>query len=294
MAAPSTAVRSMPRDASVDEVCAALDADGVVILEEFADEQTLRGLRADLEPRFEAQEWGEEGFIGNRTRRVCSLFAKTMHSATLIKERRFYGAAEYFLRRPVSTWINDERIELTPSMQVGFGQGIQIWPGETVQGLHRDDVVHLNRHPGPETRLVVMVALSDFTAENGGTWVVPGSHRWDDDRGPKLEEAVPTQMAAGSAVAWLGSTFHCGGPNNSDGPRTGLAFGLDSANVRQEENQYLAVPLEVVRQYPEDIQRLLGYDVAPPFLGYVELADPHDLLHGRREQLGMAGLLNVR
>lgn len=292
--AKTDTLQSLPTDACVDDVSAVLEADGAVILENFVDEATLMNLWADLGPLFEAQGWGEEGFLGDRTRRLCSLMAKTLHSAAIVTEPRFFGAASHFLQRPVWGFVGEERQKFTPGMQISVGHGVQIWPGETLQGLHRDDVVHLNTHPGRQTRVLVNVALSDFTAENGGTRIVPGSHLWDDERAPKPEESVPTVMAAGSAVVWLGSTYHCGGPNTSEGPRTGLIYALDSANYRQEENQYLAVPIEIVRRYPEQIQRLLGWDIASPFCGYVEMADPRTFLTGERTHLGFADLMHGR
>ena len=65
--------------------------------------------------------------------------------------------------------------------------------------------------------------------------------------------------------------------------RTGLSVGLDAANIRQEENMYLALPPEVVSGYPEQIQRLLGWSVnASNYMGWLEidgrLADPIELL----------------
>ncbi|MGA4816153.1 phytanoyl-CoA dioxygenase family protein [Pseudomonas aeruginosa] len=55
------------------------------------------------------------------------------------------------------------------------------------QPLHGDDAL-LWRHPqyGREARLQLMLAVHDFTEENGATRVIPGSHQWDDER-------VPTQ-----------------------------------------------------------------------------------------------------
>lgn len=290
--AGSTTLQALPKAASVDDVCSVLDADGAVILEDFIDDQTLRGLWADLGPTFDTQAWGEEGFLGNRTRRVCSLMARTLHSAAIVTEPRFLGAASYFLQRPFSGYLGEESFEVTPGIQIGVGHGVQIWPDETLQGLHRDDVLHLTTHPGRQTRVLANVAMSDFTAENGGTRIVPGSHLWDDERRPKPEEAVPTVMRAGSAAVWLGSTYHCGGPNISGSPRTGAIYALDSANYRQEENQYLAVPIDVVRRYPEQVQRLLGYDIAPPFCGYVEMGDPHDLINGDSSTIDYSKLMN--
>lgn len=48
----------------------------------------------------------------------------------------------------------------------------------------------------------------------------------------------------------------------------------------QEENQYLAVPLDAVRKYPLEMQQLLGYRVSQPFLGWVDLDDPRKALMG--------------
>jgi ectoine hydroxylase-related dioxygenase (phytanoyl-CoA dioxygenase family) len=127
-----------------------------------------------------------------------------------------------------------------------------------------------------------MVAVTDFTAENGGTMVVPGSHKWDDDRGPRVDEAVPTVMSAGSALIWVGGTFHGGGTNTSDSNRIGLTIGLDLGYLRQEENAYLTYSTEVVKNFDEDIQHLLGWSVCPPGTGFVEyegtMADPIFLL----------------
>lgn len=48
----------------------------------------------------------------------------------------------------------------------------------------------------------------------------------------------------------------------------------------KEENQYLANSSEQVRQYPLDVQKLIGYSVSKPFLGWVNLDDPLKVLYG--------------
>ena len=127
-----------------------------------------------------------------------------------------------------------------------------------------------------------MVAVTDFTAENGGTMVVPGSHTWGDDRGPRVDEAIPTEMSAGSALIWVGGTFHGGGTNTSDSSRIGLTIGLDLGYLRQEENNFLTYSPEVVKGFDEDIQALLGWSTCPPGTGFVAhegmMADPIFLL----------------
>jgi hypothetical protein len=104
-----------------------------------------------------------------------------------------------------------------------------------------------------------MVACSDFTKENGGTLVIPGSHKWDDERPPLKEEAVSTVMKKGSALIWIGSVYHAGGQNTTNTYRTGLKMAYDLSNLRQEENMMLSVPLATIRKLPENIQKHLGW-----------------------------------
>nr|WP_238592569.1 phytanoyl-CoA dioxygenase family protein [Rhodococcus sp. YH3-3] len=206
----------------------------------------------------------------------------------------YYGAAKKILQVPLSVWVGDDQIEITPDIQIGVTQAIEIHPGQGAQRLHRDDTSFLWRHPdyGREGRLQIMVAVSDFTAENGGTLVIPGSHRWDDQRGPKQAEAAPTVMRAGAALIWTGSTYHGGGNNSSEAPRTGLTMAFDLACLRQEENQYLSIPREKLLDLSEEVQRLLGWGSGANLMGYVErggqMIDAHVLLENGAVELPTA------
>jgi len=151
--------------------------------------------------------------------------------------------------------------------------------------LHRDHWAMLWRYPdyGRQVRPQIMLAVSDFTEENGATRVVPRSHTWNEERVAHPSEAVSAVMKLGSALLFLGSTHHGGGTNRTaDQYRTGLTMGLDSAAVRQEENMYLALSPDVVKSYPEQIQRLLGWSAGANHMGWVEvdgqMIDPIHLL----------------
>ena len=63
--------------------------------------------------------------------------------------------------------------------------------------------------------------------------------------------------------------------NRSPETRTGVNITYDVAWLRQEENQYLSVPLEVARTLPVELLRLMGYARGAYALGYVDdLRDP--------------------
>lgn len=265
-------------EASIEEVVAILEEDGGIIVEEFVDAEVLDRLWGDLGPALDAQTYGDDWYNGTKTRRVSSVFARTTQLTPVVCQPHYLGAARALMQRPIPMYIGKKRVEMTPTIQISGTQLIQIHGGQGKQPLHRDDALHLRTHPGPTSRVQLMLAMSEFTAANGGTLVIPGSHHWDDERAPSTEEAYPTEMPAGSGLIWVGGVYHSGGKNTTDKPRTGLTIALDLGNLRQEENQYLAIPREAVLAYPEEVRRLLGYDRCPPGLGWVEMDDPYTLL----------------
>ncbi|TSE01153.1 phytanoyl-CoA dioxygenase family protein [Skermania sp. ID1734] len=270
-----------PAEAAVEVIM----RDGGVIVEGLFDEATIEGLENDLNPVLDAVDTGyDEVFAGNKTKRASGLFARTEHMATIALNPLYRGIAERILNKPINVFMGEEPVPNPAGMHIGATMAIKIGPGQGAQPLHRDDSVWLWRHPTyqREARVQIMVAVSDFTADNGGTLVIPGSHLWDDERAPRLEEAVPTVMKAGSAVIWIGSTYHGGGQNiTSDQYRFGLSMGYDLAFLRPEENPFLTYTLDQIRSFPEEIQRALDW-TAEHYLGWVEvggqMSDPMELL----------------
>jgi len=272
---------TLPKDASVDDVLEVLDRDGGVIVADVIPEPVMDQIWSELSPYLEATPHGDGDFVGFQTRRTSSLLAKSPACAALVTEPHLLGAAEVLLADTTSAWVGDERIDSTGTIQVSAGQAIYIGPGQKAQPLHRDDMVHHRRHPGPESQVQTLYAGTPYHYANGATMVIPGSHKWDDDRKPDPAEAVPAEMSRGPGLIHLGSTFHGGGANTTaDEYRLAISMSLCRGYLRQEENQYLAVPRERVLEYPEQVQRLLGYDLSVPYCGWYEMQDPHLLLEG--------------
>jgi ectoine hydroxylase-related dioxygenase (phytanoyl-CoA dioxygenase family) len=124
----------------------------------------------------------------------------------------------------------------------------------------------------------VMCPLDDFTEANGATRVVPGSHRWDEPFAPPDTTSIGVAMRAGSALFYTGSVLHGGGANTTDAPRLGVVLHYCASWLRPAENHVLAVPPEEAAARPERIQELLGYNVHPPFIGYVDGRHPRKVL----------------
>jgi ectoine hydroxylase-related dioxygenase (phytanoyl-CoA dioxygenase family) len=159
-------------------------------------------------------------------------------------------------------------------------------PDSEAQLLHRDQLVWNDLpKPHPELQVASVIALVDFTAENGATRVIPGSHKWPLDRIPKPEETTAAVMKAGDAVVYLGSTIHGGGANRTaDQFRRGMHLSYVLGWLRTEENSYLSTPLELVRDLPRQSQELLGYAAHDAlargggYLGAVDVRDPLEML----------------
>ncbi len=255
-------VQLMGPDAGVDQVVGALDEHGYAAIEGVFDAEEVRRARDDLHRVLASTPLGRNDFEGFATQRVYALFAKT---------RAFDGAA---LDPLIAATL--ERV-LGPH-QFSAPVGIHIGPGEAAQVLHRDEAIYPLTRPHPPVVVNTMWALDDFTEANGATRLVPASHRRTGDEPPAEFETTVPAMPAGSVLVYLGGLWHGGGANRTDRPRLGVILVYAAAWLRPQENHLLAVPPEVVAELPERLQELLGYNIYPPFVGYVDGRHPRRVL----------------
>jgi len=269
------ALHRLSGDTKAADIVAILESDGAVIVDGALAPNLLNRLNAGLDRIVAATPPGvrhpTEGdmvtFYGKATVRADGLPGKSEAFLDVMQHPFLLGVADHFLLPHCDDYL------------LNTGQLIEIRPGESDQRLHRDQGVwrHLPE-PKPELEIEAMFALSDFTAENGATRIVPGSHCWPKDREVEAHEIVQAEMSAGSAVFYLGSTIHGGGANRTaDLPRRGMFVGYVLGWLRTEENMFLSVPLDKVRTMPHRVQELLGYK-AVRALGVVNVGDPMALL----------------
>ncbi|MGW7824375.1 hypothetical protein ACWGLF_41215 [Streptomyces puniciscabiei] len=77
--------------ASVTDVTTALEPDRGVIVEDLADEATLKGLRDDLGPSLVAAGYENSSFTGQRTKQIGSLFAPLRHMQQIALDPLYLG-----------------------------------------------------------------------------------------------------------------------------------------------------------------------------------------------------------
>lgn len=251
-------VRALRNTASVEEVVEVLKQDGCVIIRNLVAESLMDAIYDELKPFIEATPCGRDDFAGFRTQRTGSLVARS---------QSFHHLAMHPLVLDTAAKVLGPYCQ---KFQLHLTQVIKIDPGETAQMLHCDQLVYNPfRFPkGMECELHTMWALTEFTEENGATRVIPGSHIWVDERSPSPDETVAAAMPKGSVLLFTGSLYHGGGANRSQEPRIGIEVGYNLGWLRQEENQYLAVPPHIARSLPEKLQSLIGYSMGGYALGY--------------------------
>lgn len=253
-------------DVSIDSIAEALLDSGYVVIQRLAPDLTDQAL-GELRDDIDASPLGHTEFLGFGTKRLGGLLRRS-------------SAVREIVVHPVVMALCDRVLQPhCARYQLNYSGIMHLLPGAAAQELHRDGDLYPFRHPAPPTLMPTMWALTDFTADNGATQLVPGSHRWAEDRDPTSDEIVSAVMPAGSVLLYLSGTIHGGGANVSpDSVRTGLALQYSLGWLRQEENQYLANPPEVARTFSERVQRLIGYDFGAPYLGFVNGDSPQRLL----------------
>jgi ectoine hydroxylase-related dioxygenase (phytanoyl-CoA dioxygenase family) len=212
-----------------------------------------------------AVDWGRNEFEGFRTRRIFNLISRSAAFRDLVIHEQMDSIVEAVLGEGYL-------LSGTTSMH--------LFPGETAQLLHADDGMITLPRPHPATLVTTLWSLSPFTAENGATRVVPGSHRFEGMPRPgDRVETVAVEMPAGSAVVLHGSTWHGGGDNTTAGEeRFGLSIQYVAGWCRQQQNLMLGTPPELVARYPRRLQELIGYSIYRNVMGHVDRKHPRTLI----------------
>ncbi|KAK4901998.1 hypothetical protein LTR27_000898 [Elasticomyces elasticus] len=277
---PKVSLTHLPSEASVEEIIAVLDRDGGVIVDDFVNSAQLDRIRRDV------AHYHEAGALNNSAINICppetiltpGLVGKSDTVAALCESSQLSGLRKNILTDEfvvLREGYNDERsIDPLLSISLAFNVG----PNAPRQRLHRDDNIHDTKHESFKlskvSQFACLIAGCETTRENGATMVIPGSHRWDDERQPRIDEITFAEMKPGAALIFLGGTYHGAGHNATNDFRTVYGLFFCRGHLRCEENQFLAIPHSKVLSMSAEMQSLLGYKQPKSVLGIVHNKDP--------------------
>ncbi|MEM6707468.1 MAG: phytanoyl-CoA dioxygenase family protein [Pseudomonadota bacterium] len=247
----------LPVDAPREEFKRVLDAAGALVCTGFLTDEQITRFRRELDDILDTTPNGRDPFSGFATKRAGALIARS----SVVREIAVHPLLLDLCDHLLGPFGNGYQMHLT--------QAVAIAPGESPQILHRDRGLWGGFIPRRiETQLGTMLAVTEFTAENGATRVAPGSQHWDKDKQPTEDELCAATMPAGSILIYSGTVLHGGGANETDETRIGLLLHYCQNWLRQQENQYLSCPPEIAATLDPKLRGLIGYSQGSPVMGF--------------------------
>ena len=110
-----------------------------------------------------------------------------------------------------------------------------------------------------------MVLISDNSPENGGTRLIPGSHKWPLIEYATANSEVIQNMAksisapSGTAIVWSGRVWHGNGLNRSGHIRSNISTAFLQPWVRPQENHQYSIRKEVLKKITPKQRSILGF-----------------------------------
>ena len=171
----------------IQNMVAALQQSGAVVIDGVLPEAVSEGLCADLRPEFDREgHLYQNEFNGHHTLRVGGVTKYSAHFPTLLLHPTVLAIADAILKPHCEVY------------QVGSTTAIEILPGEDAQVLHADDACYPSHLLPFEAQISALWALDDFTIENGATRVVPREMGIENPGDAREEHVVQAVMSKGS------------------------------------------------------------------------------------------------
>ena len=250
----------------IDATNRCIRQDGYAVVPDFLEKETVDRLCAGLAPIFDAIGSRMTSDHGQQTIHTHNLLAKTRAVDELLVDDRLLALIEAVLG---------------PDFQISGVAAMRPGPGDDRQRMHQDDGHYPIPRPHPPLIVNTLFALDPFTAENGATEVVPGSHRLTGRVDPDVP-TVTVEMPVGALLLWEGAVWHRGGGNSTRNEyRRSINVNFNLAWLKQRENQFIGVPPEVVVAMPAKLQALIGYKLTNFGLGTVDYRNPIETVKRR-------------
>jgi hypothetical protein len=252
---------------------------GWCVIPNAVSPQLIDALDSDLAEDFRDTPFCKGGFYGARTKRFGRLLARSPLARMIVQHPLILGISAQVL----DPWCDILQLNLT--------QALALHPGAPPQLPHRDQDMWRGAVGETEYLVNVMWPFTRYTRSNGATILWPNSHgRRALDPEPPTGE-FPVELEPGSALLFLGSTLHGAGGNASDEVRRGAIVSYCLGWLKPYENQWLAYPPDVARDFAPELAALVGYRQHRPNLGNYEGQCPSVLL--RREAPGRLAAMDA-
>jgi ectoine hydroxylase-related dioxygenase (phytanoyl-CoA dioxygenase family) len=223
-----------------------LDVFGYALVRDALSAEEIRKLRARVVDQAAGEAESGVASMGEATQRVWAL---------LNKGRVFHD----LLLSPVIEHFVPEMLGQHPVL-TGIVSSIAL-PGNTSSTMHLDQSYITPAVKEIPIGLNILWFLDDVTEKNGGTRVMPGSHK--NNIAPAdpfdIADTVAAEGPAGTALLLDSRVWHAVGHNHTDRRRHLLVSYFNRSFVRPQENYFLSLRPGLVETFDERVQVMLGY-----------------------------------
>ena len=238
-----------------DEQRTQLNEQGYLIFKSLLSRTQIKTLLARLEELWadEGEKAGEENYIEPGVRRLANLASKGSLFREIYAHPQVLEVVEAVMGSEIrASMVNARDVPPHTGVRMPFHM-------DSDKGRHRDE-------KGYSAATAIWI-LDPFTAENGATAVVPGSHLLG--KSPKqvladLNASHPDEIIvegqAGDVLVFNGHCWHAGRPNLTDGHRRALLVHYLRADVPRPENRRQHLDPGSVAGLPARERELLGLD----------------------------------
>ena len=223
-----------------------LDRDGFLIMPSIITPAQVDYFRARMDELLEAEgeDAGKEVHQEVGTERLADLVNKDLMFQLPVFHPRVLAAAAHVLAGDIKLFSLNSRSAL---------------PGYGAQDFHKDVNEAWNKE-FPNAFMVCNSAwlLDDFTAQNGATRVIPGSHLWpnapsqvlEDLRAPHPQEQL-VMAPAGTVVVFNSHVWHSGTQNNTKQRRRAMYTSYCRRHLAQLTDQKAVLRPETAARLSE-------------------------------------------
>jgi hypothetical protein len=263
---------------SIEQSVRELRDDGFCLVEDVIPADRIDSVRASLSKTIALERKRSAATTTGGVSFVAGLIGRDQSFAPYVADQRLLGLAEALLGA---------------HMRISFTSAIFNEPGNPRGNWHADwpfnqrNAGHISApYPDACMHLTSLWMISPFTRENGGTLIVPGSHRTTNNptgnNGVDPDSPYPSELLvtgnAGSVILFDSRLWHCPNTNQSSETRVALAvryapwwLNLDLLRPGSDErkrmvdepgateNQVPPVPAAVFEQLPPNVKPLFRH-----------------------------------